>query len=221
MLSKALRAIHGRRMASPLQDLILANAEESPIQDLMLASAEESPLQDLGTESSGAPPVQTLSRQDRHFELLAIERRGDAMRRPPKRAFAQHFVLLLSTLALSAFTAANAAEEITTFSKELLTKYVGKSVSMKGRYTERTKLAHAILSPWGEVVYFEPRTSKTKSKVSAQTAKAFNSLKEGDHIIASGKLFKYTPEKPVREDVASIPEHFYLDEYNVKINQVK
>lgn len=216
MLSKALRAIHGRRMAWPLQDLILANSE--------LASAEKSPREDLWPESSGAAPVQTLPRQNGHFELLAIERRGDAMRHPPKtksRAFAQHFVLLLSTLALSAVTTANAAEEITTFSKELLTKYVGKSVSLKGRYTERTKLAHAILSPWGEVVYFEPRTSKTKSKVSAQTAKAFNSLKEGDHIIASGKLFKYTPEKPVREDVASIPEHFYLDEYNVKINQVK
>lgn len=144
------------------------------------------------------------------------------MRRPPIKPFGlfvQYLVLITASI-LSANAVSNAAEEITTFSKEVLTKYVGKQVSLRGRYTERTKLSHAILSPWGEVVYFEPKAAK-KGSPSAPTSKTFSSLKEGDHIIAIGKLFKYTPKKPVRDDVASIPAHFYLDEHSVQINQVK
>ncbi len=133
--------------------------------------------------------------------------------------------LMLSALAFIYAPAANCQKEITTFSKELLSKYEGKTVTLKGKYTDRTKLAHAILSPFSEVVYFEParasnRTSKT-DKLPAQQAKMFSGLKDGDHITAAGKLYKFTAPKPLRVDVTSVPDHFYLDENSVKVKPTK
>lgn len=133
-------------------------------------------------------------------------------------------VLTFSTFAFIGAPAANCQKEITTFSKEMLSKYEGKMVTLKGKYTDRTKLAHAILSPFSEVVYFEPAHSKRApktGKLSAQQAKMFSALKDGDHITAVGKLYKFTAPKPMRDDVTSVPDHFYLDENSVKVKPAK
>lgn len=132
------------------------------------------------------------------------------------------FLLLIASL-LSIEAAQADGEKITTFSEELLSKYQGKVVRLAGKYTDRTKLAHAIRSPWGEVVYFHPHYSKSpgKTSVNAKQKALYDSLKEDEHILATGKLYKYASAKNgnKKEAVAEIPDHFYLDESNVKIEK--
>lgn len=132
--------------------------------------------------------------------------------------------LIIGSIAVLGAPAANCQKEITTFSKEVLSKYEGKIVTLKGKYTDRTKLAPAILSPFNEVVYFEAARSTRVTKAGrlpAQQEKMFSAVKEGDHITAAGKLYKFTAARPARADVASVPDHFYLDENSVKVKLAK
>lgn len=132
--------------------------------------------------------------------------------------------LILCALTVLGARAANSHKEISTFSKEVLSKYEGKIVTLKGKYTDRTKLAHAILSPFNEVVYFEAARSKQATKggkLSAQQEQMFAAVKEGDHITATGKLYRFTAAKPLRNDIASVPDHFYMDENSVNVKPAK
>ena len=114
---------------------------------------------------------------------------------------------------------------ITTFSAELLTKYVGKVVTLQGKYTERAKFDRAILSPWKELVYFHAVNLKDgddNSKLPKTQETMFKSLKEGEHVVATGKLYKYNDVKISETDkfAATAGEHFYLDEQTVKVSPV-